>query len=330
MSFFKSLFCHKDSTPPAPIPSLSDEIIPLSTPWKGNLPCVHGPNDGCKNHNPSHSEIHFDSSLFLDNETLKPVQPKPVAHHHHSTSSDSSSPQKIEILSNLPRDLPASGVLSCLPKIHKSLPYTLSFYHLSSFSSIGSCQSKTGSNPLINWTATPLVKSDSLYIRFTLSFTLQTDLGGWTPSTPHARSIVKNGLIGSGYRDFKPCLHTHIKFTSHKGEGKDHVRYAGVNYTIRDSEGQGRSVEWRSEVDGNEGGEKGGCGKCETDFKVICRFEDEESGRVGVEVKVWKGLGEGSHPGEGEWLGLTRREPGEEMGKRKGEVGGVERIFEEK
>ncbi|KAK3987680.1 hypothetical protein QBC44DRAFT_399867 [Cladorrhinum sp. PSN332] len=328
MGFIKNLFTrHREPSIAAPIPSLTDELVPPANPWKGNLPCVHGPTDGCNKHNPSHQPIHFDSTLFFDNESLKPLTPKPAA--RQSSSSPRHHPaEQAEISSNLPRD-PTSGTLTTLPKIHKSLPYTLSFYHLNSFSLSPSpssnsdflkCASTTGSNPNLSWDISPILYNSTIPLRINLAFTLGADLGGWTPDpTAHARSIVKTGLIGSGYRDFNPCPHTHLKFTSHGGEGKNGVRSAGVHFTVTKSEGTEEKREWKSEgeklnSESKENEEKEvmllGCEKCFTETRVICEPVEpgfQQDGKLVVSVRVYKDLGEGKSPGDEKWLALTRK-----------------------
>ncbi|KAK4160166.1 hypothetical protein QBC43DRAFT_293215 [Cladorrhinum sp. PSN259] len=360
MGFLKDLF-HRKESPCAPIPTPSLELVLLPEPWQGNLPCVHGPNDGCQSHNPSNASIPFDASLFFDNESLKPTTPKPSASHRQSSIPGlpaSESPQQITSL--LSKDL-TLGTLSSLPKIHKSFPYTLSFYHVHSVLSHPSllsstnqdtvailqplaCASTNGSNPQLYWSTTPLLTSTSsssssfssdpqglgLSLRISLSFALQADLGTWSPSATHARAVSKSGLIGSGYR-FAPCLHTSLKFTSHKGEGKDHVRSAGVNYTVTtDDDAKEEKHEWRSDSEGNpETIMIKGCGKCWTDFEVGIEkvlTNDEWDGRVVVCVRVYKDCGGGKSTGDQKWVSLTRK--GGEVVRGEEEKGSVRRVFE--
>ncbi|KAK4658262.1 hypothetical protein QC762_100540 [Podospora pseudocomata] len=311
MNKLKSFFRHKESPLPPP-PSLSQEItlLPDSETWQGNLPCVHGPNDGCNKHNPARNPILFDSSLLPSGSKTKPSSNQPP------TDPFPSSYAFHEIWSTLSKD-PSLGCLTTLPPIHKSLPLSISFYHLYELlrkhrtntlnpsEDLGTlaCAATTGSNPSLSWVLTPLITAQkTLYLEFALAFILQTDLGGWTEATTHGHAVVKNGLIGSGYRDFKPCLHTHIKFTSVKGEGKNHVRYSAVNFTTTDSEGAEKKHEWKSEEEEKKI-EGLFCGKCYTETVMRIRLIGD---KTLVSVQVYKDLGEGLHPGDGKWLSLVR------------------------
>ncbi|KAK4465088.1 hypothetical protein QBC42DRAFT_294516 [Cladorrhinum samala] len=378
MGFIKNLF-HRNKEPAssAPIPSLAAELPPSHTPWNGNLPCVHGPTDGCHNHNPFRQQMPFDPSLFFDAETLKPLTPKPVSHHPLPPSNPNSSsqpaqgddhadPENSVITSTLPRD-PASGCLTSLPRIHKSVPYTLAFYqvhHLLSLyynsnrlatSDLGLifCSATTGSNPALSWDVSPAIAGGTggtaatataprLYLEYTLAFALSADLGSWSENTPqlHGRAVSKTGLIGSGYRDFRPCAHTHVKFTSHKQEGKNNVRYAGVNFTSVTGSASSarpdgsktadklvtveRKTEWSSEKTGTNSHEESiPCGRCYTDTVVRCELVGQ---RVVVCVKVYKDCGEGRHPGDERWLSLCRK--GCEVQRGEEDFGRMQKLFE--
>ncbi|KAK4172218.1 hypothetical protein QBC36DRAFT_338396 [Triangularia setosa] len=314
MDKLKSFFRHKE-TALSPPPSLSQEIVllPTSEKWQGNLPCVHGPNDGCNNHNPGRNTIPFDPSLLPNSTKTKPSGNKPPA--------DPFPPTYVfhQIWSTLPKSFdPSLGYLTTLPAIHKSLLLSISFYHLyelfekrrnGTFNpandlGIFACAATTGSNPALSWVITPLITARAtLNLEFALAFLLETDLGGWTEETTHGRAIVKNGLIGSGYRDFKPCLHTHLKFTSIKGEGKNHMRYSAVNFITTDSDGVEKKHEWKSEEQVENDIEGLFCGKCYTETVMRIRMIRE---KTLVSVQVYKDLGWGLHPGDGKWLSLVR------------------------
>ncbi|KAK0668221.1 hypothetical protein QBC41DRAFT_127281 [Cercophora samala] len=314
MDKLRSFFRHKE-TPLPPPPSLSQEItlLPDSEKWQGNLPCVHGPNDGCNKHNPARNPIPFDSSLLPNGPKTKPSGNKPP------TDPFPSSYAFHEIWSTLPKPSdPSQGYLTILPQIHKSLPLSISFYHLyellkkhrnntlhpSDDLGVFACAAATGSNPSLSWTVTPLITAQkSLHLEFALAFILETDLGGWTEDTAHGRAIVKNGLIGSGYRDFKPCLHTHLKFTSVKGEGRNHVRYSAVNFTTVDADGREKKHEWKSEEQEDEDIEGLFCKRCYTETVMRIRLIGQ---KTLVNVQVYKDLGEGLHPGDQKWLSLVR------------------------
>ncbi len=299
------------------IPSLSTPITKCVEPWQGNLPCVFGPTDGCNNHNGAHQNIFFDPLLFPDE---NPSKIKPSGNRHDknaATEALASGERPMELQSQLPRTLD-SGCLATLPRIHKSVPFALSFYHVNAVTdqlragatpqlSRFCCSATTGSNPALSWNIIPVIAGPSLeeasfILAYEMAFTVEADLGSWNESTQHGRAIVKNMLIGSGYREFTPCRHMKLSFRSHRGEGKDHVRYAGVSFS-RKMEGQAETKEeWRSENEEKEI-EPSVCTKCYTDLYL--RFQ-LKGNVVLVSIQVYKDLGQGMHPADGKWLAVAR------------------------
>ncbi|KAL2133279.1 hypothetical protein VTI74DRAFT_2622 [Chaetomium olivicolor] len=293
------------------MPLAPTELTLLAEPWQGNLPCVHGPTDGCNQHNPRHHNVHFDPSLFgPDGSKIKPT----------GNLLDPDTPTEYtipSISSHLPQS-PALGCLITLPRIHKSLPHTLSFYHvhwLLSHRRNGTldpahlstlyCVANTGQNPILSWLVSPLITEDNtLLMEYTMVFALEADLGAWSPAPGcHGRAAAKHALIGSGYRDFSPCLHTHVSFTSHKGEGNRGVRSAGVSFTRKMCDGREVKEDWDSERDKERDIEPLCCGKCYTDTVIVCKLIGS---KTLVDVLVYKDLGKGKHPSDEKWLAAAK------------------------
>ncbi|KAM7190465.1 hypothetical protein V8F33_009448 [Rhypophila sp. PSN 637] len=321
---FRSLLGLDKSSDPAcksreDIPSLSTEIVPLKEAWQGNLPCVHSATDGCANHIPAQTAVFFDTSLFVGSNASKI---KPSGNHKSNDLPDTE-----HIIPTVESLLPKSvDSLTVLPKVHKSVAFSLGFYHVhavmasadpsSAAARLISCRATTGSNPALSWTVQPLIEpagdksigNPSLLLKYTLSFGLKADLGSWTETVQHGRAVSKEMLIGSGYRDFNPCAHSHLAFTSQKGEGRDHVRYAEVHYTRKTLKDGSSSKwieakgEWKSEVD--EPIEPICCARCYTDCHV--EISMVPGGVVVVCVSVYKDLGEGRHWADAKWLSLAR------------------------
>jgi hypothetical protein len=133
-------------------------------------------------------------------------------------------------------------------------------------------------------------------------------------------------LIGSGYRDFTPCAHTKVSYKSHRGDGKDHIRTAGVTYVVTGSDGVEKKGEWKSDADELELGGTN-CSKCCTD--VGLKFELDGDGMVTVGMQIHKDLGRGEHPGEEKWLSLVRG--GEfTLQRQESDFGRMKRLCEER
>ncbi|KAK3904270.1 hypothetical protein C8A05DRAFT_31951 [Staphylotrichum tortipilum] len=310
MDKVKRIFhCHRPSEI-QPISQMPSEIPLLKDSWEGNLPCVHDPVDGCNNHNPRHHPVQFDPSLF---------SPDSTKHKPTTNVLDTVRTPDEYTIPTLSSALPQSPDLYCLttiPRIHKSLPYTFSFYHLHwllthrrngtlahAHLQTLHCVAKTGQNPTLSWVTSPLVTDDgNLLLEYAMAFLVQADLGAWTPGS-RGRAVAKHALIGSGYRDFKPCLHTTLAFTSHRGEGRDGVRTAGVAFTKGEDDGREVKGDWDSARDAGKDVEPLCCSKCYTETVLSFKLRGDQTL---VSIQVYKNLGRGLHPGDPKWLALTK------------------------
>jgi len=257
-----------------PIPSLATELVPPPSPWQGNLPCVHGPNDGCNKHNPSRQAIFFDPLLLssaTDNNNNSRKKLKPSGNHPPDPIPGDANYEYITTeltIPTLPQTHPSGCLTPLLPQVHKSVPYSLAFYHVHLAMSADAklnprrmlaCAASTGRNPVLSWSIRPLVSPSpspsgpspsssspspspsgmkeggdkrTLLLEYSLAFSVQADLGSWD-TTAHGKAVAKEVLIGSGYRDFLPCAHVRVAFKSHRAEGRrDGVRLASVKYVI--------------------------------------------------------------------------------------------------
>jgi hypothetical protein len=327
----KSLFHrHKhgeSNTTPQALASTSTEPT-VGDSWQGNLPCVHGPHDGCNNHNPRRHSIHFDPSLF------EPVARK-IKPATHLLDPDTPTSYSIPSLSSpLPRD-PSLGYLTTLPPIHSSAPFSLAFYHVhlllshhragtldpAAHLALLSCVANTGQNPLLSWVVAPLITaSDSLLVETTMAFLLRPDLGSWTPSSG-GLAAARHALIGSGYRSFRLCAHTRLGFTSHWGSGTaSGTQTAGVGFVMGLDDGGEVEGRWESEGSEEGDGELVVCGKCWTETVVTFKLV---RGQTLVNVQVYKDVGTGQSPQDEKWMALVgdgvevRRSPEDVMGMRR-------------
>ncbi|KAK0631305.1 hypothetical protein B0T14DRAFT_501473 [Immersiella caudata] len=303
----------KEPESTSPLPNINTPLTLTPSPWEGNLPCVFSPTDGCSIHNPTGTTLFFDPLLFPPSEKLKP------SGNHRPSTKPLLTPNPTPLLTSLPRDLPF-GCLTSLPRVHKSVPYNLTFYHLHFLTSALragtppllsklTCSATTGRTPALSWAVRPVISGSTveeatLLLEYFLAFCVKADLGSWTPQVTHGRAVAKEVLIGSGYREFTPCAHTKVAFKSHSGHGKDHVRTAGVTFVVTGSDGTERKGEWKSEEEGEVEGTS--CAKCYTD--VGLKFEMAGDGMVTVGMQIHKDLGRGEHPGEEKWLSLVRGE----------------------
>lgn len=299
---------HGESTnQPQALPSTSTEFL-LNDPWQGNLPCVHGPLDGCNSHNPRRHPVHFNPSL-LDS-TARRIQPTA-----NLLDPDTPTTYSIPSLSSSLSQDPSLGCLTTLPLIHPSAPFSLSFYHVhyllahhrngtldASHLALLNCVANTGRNPLLSWVVAPLVTAEStLLVEQALVFLLEPDLGSWTEGSS-GRAAARHALIGPGYRDFRLCGHTRLGFTSHWGEGRDGLRTAGVAFTIVLDDGQEVEGRWESETSAEGDGEAVYCGKCCTETVLTCKLA---RGKTLVSIQVYKDVGQGLHPADPKWQALV-------------------------
>ncbi|KAH8883126.1 hypothetical protein GQ53DRAFT_830825 [Thozetella sp. PMI_491] len=270
--------------------------------WQGNLPCCHGERDGCLNHNPQKSLTFYDKTLSLGDKAAKSNSKAPAA------GIDLFLPE--QVWSQVPR---TPTYLDALPRIHPSVPYSLSFYHVNaairsytqqagnSVSSSGArltaltCRGTHGSRPTIHWTATPQIVSTSsgptFLLQYSLSFSIN-DIVERTASGAWSAGYKKNWFVSPGYRSFALCHHMRRIFRSHWSSitQKQGLR-AGVAFSLKNILKQEFQAEWRSELGIQPVNMC--CGMCYTDSSMSF-FLHERS--VWVNITADKDLGSGDWP----------------------------------
>lgn len=277
-------------------------------PWGGNLPCCHGPKDGCVAHNSARTPTFWDSSL--------PSSVKPVTDSFLETIFGDRSKNKPSqgqgrapepepvILSVLPRE---SANLDNLPLVHPSVPYTISFYHIhaamsavadgedpSALLNLLTCRGTSGSRPKIAWSVTPLVANGTFLLEHAYEFpiNLQHEAGDTSYHT-------KNWFVSKGFRSFAPCSHCVYVFRSIRETRKDRGdRHVCVEFSLRNVLGQEFRDEWSSEA-GRRQPQKMCCGMCYTDFCLS--FQPQWRA---VQVRLWshRDLGAGVDPSDPKWI----------------------------
>ncbi|KAK3900481.1 hypothetical protein C8A05DRAFT_17219 [Staphylotrichum tortipilum] len=281
------------------------QSAPASEPWQGNLPCCHGPKDGCTAHNPGRTPIFWNPSL--------PCPVKPVtggflksllstkSSHVTASCAGQSAPLQSAIVSVLPQN---PSTLEPLPLIHPSVPYTISLYHLHAVTTSDSptpllqsltCHGTTPphSSPRLSWSVTPLLTpSNTLLLAHAYALSLSPPLSdAATSGSSHGFSYTKRPLLSPIHHvySFRLCPHAtrHVRSVTVKTvRGATSVR---VEYSLTNVLGQDFRDQWWSDSGGRQPGNMS-CGMCVADFGM--RFELAAGGReVRVLLRVWRDLG---------------------------------------
>ncbi|KXX78607.1 hypothetical protein MMYC01_204484 [Madurella mycetomatis] len=316
--------------------------VALDQHWHGNLPCCHGPRDGCTAHNPDRLPIFWNPSLPSTGKQVTPNILKSI--FHRDTTRRECQPSLLQepvIISSIP--LKPQNCLP-LPPVHPALRYTISFYHVHAITTSPSrlsslaCQGVAASTPLhpsLTWSVTPLLSpisnnssSNNLFLKYSLTFPISIPhRGGGNP--PNSLVHSTNWLLSSFYRTFAPCPHCVRLFSSVRlkvsgGSAGGYFRSVKVKYGLRNVLGQEFKDVWESEK-GRQPGNLS-CGMCCTDFGMEFVEGWEE---VLVRFWVWKDLGSGVD-GNGDANGglWEAARGGRAMQRANGDFGRVRRTFE--
>ena len=260
--------------------------------WPGNLPCCHGPKDGCDAHNSGRVPIFWNPSLPS---TVRPVTGGLFQALFRATKTDRDECQEAPlptptITSTLSRD---AFTCTPLPLVHPSVPYTLSFYHVFAVMSLAAtghdpqpltsaltCRGIHGLRPQITWSVTPKVVDGRFFIAHAYAFSIGVE---HLPQSKTRGYYSKNWLVSRGFKSFAPCTHcTRVFRTMREKVDSRGVRFLKVAYSLRNVLGQEFRDEWRSEV-GRQPNNMS-CGMCYTDFSMS--FE-EEPGQSSIRVRLW-------------------------------------------
>lgn len=330
-----------------------------STPgeaWQGNLPCCHGPKDGCAAHNPDRVAIFWNPSLPSP---IKPVTDgffKAFLGRKNDTSQNKPDvkPAITSILPQIPE------ALDPLPLIHASVPYTLSLYHLHALATTSASPSSilqsltchgttacSSSRPL-TWEVTPrLWASDSasnsigsddrsLLIRHSYTTRIALPAGAAatladTTTFSHQKLPLGCSPFSHDHYTFRACPHATRRLrtlTLHVSKGVASVRVEHVAAALPCGGEVKAEWEWRSDrVDGDQAQPADvACAMCFTDCAM--RFElDVGRAEVRVTVQVWKDLGWVRAAAGGEKWEAARG--GRPVERESADFGRVRRAFEE-
>ena len=326
-------------------------------PWPGNLPCSHGPKDGCTAHNPGRTPISWNPSL---SSPVKPVTDgflksllSTKSSHATASCAGQSAPLQPAIASSLPQ---TPSTLDPLPLIHPSVPYTLSLYHLhavttsttTSSTSTPLLQSLTchGTTPSLSssrlsWRVTPLLTpSNTLLLAH--AYTLSLSLPGASDAATSGPVSGSGSAIGFSYTkrpllspihhiySFRLCPHATRHLRSVAVKTVSGVTSVRVEYSLTNVLGQEFRDEWRSDPGGRQPGNMA-CGMCVADFGL--GFEVAAGGReVRVLVRVWKDLGGTATVGKGGEVGGGEKweaaKGGAALSRARADFGRVRRAFE--
>ncbi|KAK4033795.1 hypothetical protein C8A01DRAFT_19308 [Parachaetomium inaequale] len=309
---------------------------PRGEPWPGNLPCCHGPRDGCAAHNPNEDPIFWNPSLPSP---IKPVTDGFLKSLFTTKAKhDNTQPELSPVITSLLPQTPST--LDPLPLIHTSVPYTLSLYHLHELTHGGgrpptptlqalTCHGTTttaSSSPRLTWRVAPLSTPTSTLLAHTYTLPVSLPLGAASTladtSTYSHQKLPLLSPIRNTYA-FRVCPHATMQLRTLTLKVSKGVASVRVKYGLRTGLGQEIREEWRSEV-ARQPGEGMACGMCFTDFGVGF----ELARKVLVTVRVWKDLGfvgVGGAAGE-KWEALRG---GRAVRREEGDFGRVRRVYEE-
>jgi hypothetical protein len=305
--------------------------IPASETWAGNLPCCHGPKDGCAAHNRNRLPIFWNPAL--------PSPIKPVTDNFFKSllSKKDARQGQAEPQPTFMSSLPQSpSTQDPLPLIHTSVPYTLSYYHLHAITTAPSpstllpfitCHGGTNSHRL-KWQVTPLLTpSNNLLLAYTYTLPISLPLGAASTLADTSNySYQKIPLLSPVHNtySFRVCSHAtrHLRMLTLKvAKGVASIR---VEHVLKNVLGQEFKDEWRS--DEGRQPQNMSCGMCYSDFGMV--FEEAAAqGEVRVTVKVWRDLGGAGADGVvGEKWEAARG--GRAVNRDKGDFGRIRRAFE--
>ncbi|ORY64319.1 uncharacterized protein BCR38DRAFT_409695 [Pseudomassariella vexata] len=280
-----------------------------STGWRGNLPCVCGPQDGCDVHNPERVLIYYNIRLPVTTKKLNFVQkllpstkgvtnvPRPPKFGDYQYSQDGEA-----IISHLSLDATSVDPLRAL---HLNIPSIIAFYHLdwarqiqsppdqgvlvtpSALRCKGICKGIVDRSR-INWSVHSLWINGSFYLdqRAVLSIGPRKEDAKYRHSTEHMEE------------KFKICRHKKFYIRSTSFEGQHGILKATVKYAVKSPRKTlTRDREWHSIYGPKAYG--AACNDCCTDMEYQFELVDD---RIVVSIMAWKDLGEGKNRFDPKWI----------------------------
>ncbi|KAI1378656.1 hypothetical protein F4677DRAFT_443142 [Hypoxylon crocopeplum] len=257
--------------------------------WAGNLPCVHGPKEGCSRHNPDKLPIAYNQRVPSSKKKPDYMEllfgPPEMPDHEEVQLSEC-------VWSMLYLD---NSIGDPLDPVHNSIPFNLAYYHLdwvrkaespvaqmeraATLGCYGTVPRKGKLRPELKYWIHPAWYKDSFLVQQVVVFTFE-------PNKRHA--VFGSERVFSKY-----------KFTETRGLMKASVTYK----TTRDTQiypVHCRST-WRSEHGTHRLAWT--CVNCCMDSCIEIKLVED---KIVVYLFVWKDLGNASTPFEREWIAALR------------------------
>ncbi|KAI1408940.1 hypothetical protein F5Y13DRAFT_97302 [Hypoxylon sp. FL1857] len=279
--------------------------------WAGNLPCVHGPNEGCSQHNPQKQPIAWNKRIPSD-------MKKPGLFERLRGKIDIPEYDEIQrstrIWSQLHLDRSTADPLD---PIHKSIHYALAHYHLNWVRTAESLKSQMARASAISCNGTlvgdakkhrpdfqywinPYWYNDSFLIQETVKFTIEPK----KRNPIFGRESVYVGL-SKGDWTFRPCPHVQHHFKEYQFTETRGLMKTSMSFTTkrRNCLGGwfGDYTRWQSIY--GPGCTAWNCQYCCTDNWVDINMVED---KIVVHVYAWKDLGSAKDAYDGKWLAALR------------------------
>lgn len=279
-------------------PTYTEKVGQEEDLWYGHYPCLCSQSKGCDKHNPSQTQVYHNQRLVA---ATKPKPALPIRLHQRlrpskyhtkgSTSTKDGSKSDHEFFmpmntfsTELPLDVYSA---EAIPPLHPSIPYYLSFYHLSCAHrslqstnrdalveqlSCSGASSPSDPGPRYQWRSEVFYK-DKKFFQFQDIF---FDITRENASTKLVFCRHESRKIGP------------VEFYKHGGF--EHAKCNDIPLLMPGQQMLLQGTPWKSSW-GNYHG-RGGCGHCLTDYVVSLRLLGNV---VRLQIELYRALG----PGEG-------------------------------
>ncbi|KAI0837485.1 hypothetical protein F5Y06DRAFT_67039 [Hypoxylon sp. FL0890] len=279
--------------------------------WAGNQPCVHGPTAGCYRHNPKGLPIAW-------NERIPSDKKRPGFFDRLFSNIDRLEYDEIQqstrIWSSLHLD---HSTADPLDPIHKSIHYSLAYYHLDWVRKAGSPESQRARAnaiacngvvvgdakkclPDFHFSITPYWYNDSFLVRQVIRFTIE----------PKKRNPVfgrESVYLGWPKKDwvFWPCPHVQHRFQEYQFTETRGLMKASMSFNTKKRNCLGDwfrdHTEWHS-IYGPDC-TAWNCRYCCTDNRVNINMVED---KIVVNIFTYKDLGSAKNAHELKWLSALR------------------------
>ncbi|KAI1636511.1 hypothetical protein F4809DRAFT_641479 [Biscogniauxia mediterranea] len=272
--------------------------------WRGNLPCVHGPHEGCSAHNPGKVLISYNKRLPSDKK--RPGFFEAVFGSRKTDNGVALAKQESEpIWSNLHID---HSTVDPLDPVHESIPYALAWYHinwvhssespLSMMSRVNAlaCRGTGTGRPGLKFTVEPFYYNNTFLLDQSIQFRLKME-----KRDPVWRRECGPMRIFQGKKwHFQICPHMQHQFLKYAFEESRGLVQADVMYCTSRSSADTFTT-WKSIY--GPSWLFWGCPRCCTDSDIKIELVEDE---IIVSIRVYKNLGSGSSPFDKNWIAAIR------------------------